>query len=67
MNERVIMDDYYRLTKKTSVNGEEEVTCAFLDTARCDGQCALCPVMDAILKQLCAFEETFLEMPAAKE
>lgn len=61
------MDDYRRLTKTTSVDGKETVVCAFAGSPQCSYQCASCPVMDAILKQLCAFEEVFLEAHTTKE
>ena len=60
------MDEYRRLTKTTFTDGKETVVCAFAGSPHCDSQCAFCPVMDAILKQLCAFEEAFLETHTTK-
>ena len=56
------MEEYRRLTKSSHDGaGESVVTCAFIGTEHCVGNCAVCPVMGAILKQLCAFEEAFID------
>lgn len=60
------MEDYRRLTKTITIDGRETVVCAFRGAQHCSSQCASCPVMDAILKQLCAFEEVFLEARTTK-
>lgn len=53
------MDKYVRLTASEEKDGAIYISCAGMGTEKCTGNCALCEMMRAILKQLWAFEEAY--------
>ena len=61
------MENYTRMTKTTNIDGRECISCVLYGTDKCTGNCAVCPVWGAILKQLWAFEEVFAEDLNSKE
>lgn len=61
------MNNYQKLTKIIKdEHGNEQVACAFFGTEKCraihkDKNCPTCPMIAAMMNQLAAFEDYFIQ------
>lgn len=59
------MEKYYRLTKKIqNDDGTSSIQCTLKDTEQClsiHNDCSKCPIFNAILEHLCAYEDIYTD------